>query len=26
VCDEPAYMDVGPEHLVLCNRAGDPWQ
>ena len=26
VCDEPVYMDAGPEHLVLCNRAGDPWE
>src|SRR5919206_197597 len=26
VCDEPVYMDVGPEHQVLCNRAGDPWE
>jgi peptide/nickel transport system ATP-binding protein len=25
VCDEPAYVAVGPRHQVLCNRTGDPW-
>jgi len=25
VCADPVYMDAGPNHLVLCNRAGDPW-
>ena len=26
VCAEPVYVDVGPDHRVLCNRAGDPWE
>ena len=25
VCAEPVYVEVGPNHRVLCNRAGEPW-
>jgi peptide/nickel transport system ATP-binding protein len=24
-CAEPMYVEIGPDHRVLCNRTGDPW-